>query len=300
MRKAKVLITGASGMLGSRIFKLLKSNTNYQVVGIGRASDGQEGHIACDITDIPAFIKVMKELSPDYVVHCAANVNLESCEKEKEYTYKLHVVTSRVIAAMESVKKSIFISTDSVFNGLTGNYKEDNFVHPLNYYALTKALAEESFLNARHPSVVVRTNMFGFNNPVRKSLFEWAWTNLRDNIGISGYSNVYFNPLYVETIAKIVGQLLENDLTGLLHIGCAEGISKYDFISKIADLFAFSPALVKSAVADNNGPIQRPMNTILNTEQTQQRIGITMPDIGTELSELFNDFKEIKQLIKHD
>jgi len=287
-------------MLGGRILKLLKSNPTYEVFSIGRSALNGGNHVSCDISNIPAFTRVLKELSPDYIVHCAANVNLENCEKEKEYTYRLHVVTSRVIASSSNVKKSIFISTDSVFDGKIGNYKEDDFVSPLNYYALTKALAEESFLNARHPSIVIRTNMFGFNSPPGNSLFEWAWNSLNKGNEISGYSNIHFNPLYVGTIAKIVAYLLKDDLTGLLHIGCIEGLSKHSFILKVADLFDFPHSLIKSSYAANNGPISRPMNTILNVQAIQEKGIVVLPTIEEELAELNKDFREsIQQNYNH-
>lgn len=277
-------------MLGSRVFETLSNNPLYTVYSVGRSGTGKH-HLACDLSDIRRFSKVLDELSPDVVVHCAANVNLENCEKEKDYTYKLHVAASRVISSNKHIKKSVFISTDSVFDGQKGRYKEEDFVGPLNYYALTKALAEESFLNAAHESVILRTNIFGFNRTLRSSLFEWAWHNLENNKQISGYRNVLFNPLYVGTLARIVEQLLENGALGLFHVGSAEGLSKYDFIVKIAEAFNFPQTLVKESVAENNGPVLRPLNTILDVSLIQSRYGITMPDINAELSQLFNDFK---------
>jgi dTDP-4-dehydrorhamnose reductase len=290
MQPSKVLITGATGMLGSRIFRLLQTNSFYQVFSIGR-SNIYSNHIACDIADISAFANAVNKISPDYIIHCAANVNIENCEQEKDYAYKLHVLTSRVIASRKDLKKSIFISTDSVFDGRKGGYKEDDFVAPLNYYALTKALAEACFSNACHPSLTLRTNMFGFNNPMKKSLFEWAWSSLNHGKEISGYSNVYFNPLYVGTIAKIVVDMLRTDVMGVLHIGCNEGLSKYDFIERIADIFDLSKHLVKPSIAQDDGLLKRPLNTTLNVDLFQQKSGSNLPSIDMELMTLARDFK---------
>ena len=294
MHPIKILVTGATGMLGIRILKLLKSNPAYHVFSIGRSGSGSD-HITCDITDIEVFAGIIEKLCPDYIVHCAANTDIQHCEKEKDYTYKLHVLTSRLIASCTNLKKSVFISTDSVFDGSKGDYKENDFIAPLNYYALTKALAEECFINASHPSIVLRTNMFGFNEPAKSSLFEWAWNSLNQGKEISGYNNVFFNPLYVGTIAQIIVAVLENDITGLLHIGSSEALSKYAFIQKIADIFDFPRALIKPFQADDKGVLKRPLNTTLNTQYFQETSGITLPDIDIELMKLAGDFK--KQII---
>lgn len=277
-------------MLGYRVYKTITANTAHQVFTLGRSAFQHQNHIQCDIADGQALARILKDISPDYVVHCAANVNLESCEREKDYTYRLHVVSSRIIASDKNIARSIFISTDSVFDGKEGSYTEDKFVAPLNYYALTKALAEECFLNAAHPSVILRTNMFGFNNPVKQSLFEWAYSNLKKNVVISGFSNVYFNPLYIGTIAKIVEQLLMQEQTGLVHIGCKNGISKYEFLLKVATVFGFPHSLIQEVQAQNNNNIQRPFNTILSTQHFETISGRKPPDIDAELQQLLSEF----------
>lgn len=293
MKAQKILITGATGMLGSKIWDELQQEGQANLFAVGRsASHHNSNFIACNLADPVAFRQILDELKPDVVIHSAANVNLNDCEKEKAYTYQLHVLASRVIASCKYIKKSIYISTDSVFDGITGNYREDDYVAPLNYYALTKALGEEAFANASHPSIVLRTNIFGFSKPLRSSLFEWAWANLNDNQVIAGYSNVFFNPLYVGSLAKIVNQLLhQEEATGILHVGTRHGLSKYEFISKVADIFNFSPSLIRSGLADNNGAIKRPMNTILNTDKVETEYKIAMPEIEQELLNLFQDFK---------
>ncbi|GGH80219.1 dTDP-4-dehydrorhamnose reductase [Filimonas zeae] len=292
MYKKKILLTGSGGMLGSRVFQELLLNPAYTVFTVGRVSRG-ENSFACDLSDPIAFADVLESVAPDIVIHCAANVNLGSCEREKAYTYGLHVLSSRLIASRKSIQRSIFISTDSVFDGLEGNYTEKSAVTPLNYYALTKALGEECFFNASHAALVIRTNIIGFNSPLNSSLFEWAWENLAAGKKITGYKNVFFNPLYVGTLAKIIIQLLNSSLTGVVHTGCREGLSKYEFIRKIAEVFELPLDNISGSELDvSEGEIRRPLNTILATRNVENLLGIEMPDITAELMAIKRDSRK--------
>jgi len=286
----KILITGASGMLGKCVVNELVGNSHYAVFSVGRSA-ASHNQLICDLSDIASFKALLESLRPSLVVHCAANVNLNSCESDKDYTYRLHVQTGRVISKCTFIERSLYISTDSVFNGNTGNYTEEDFIDPLNYYALTKALGEEAFLNSCHSSLVLRNNIFGFKDPPGNSIFEWAWKNLQAGKQIQGYSNVFFNPLYVGTLAKIIVTLLESEITGLLNLGCREGLSKYDFIRKIAALGGYPSSLVQEARMEENGTVKRPLNTILSVERATSIPGLNLPDIETDLNLLYTHFK---------
>lgn len=286
----KILITGASGMLGRYVVKELSNNDCYTVFSVGRTATNPN-QLICDLSDIAGFQSLLEELRPSYVVHCAANVNLHSCESDKDYTYKLHVQAGRVIGKCAFIERSLYISTDSVFNGTKGNYREEDYVDPLNYYAFTKALGEEAFLNSCHSSLVLRNNIFGFKDPLGNSLFEWAWKNLQAGKQIQGYSNVFFNPLYVGTLAQIISTLLESKITGLLNLGCKTGLSKYDFIRKIADLGGYPSSLVQEARMEESGTIKRPFNTTLSVEKAASLQEFNIPDIQTDLNLLYTHFK---------
>src|SRR5690606_3456928 len=140
MRKKKVLLTGASGMLGHHMCNAFAHLPDVDLITVSRSNMlGVKNHIICDIANLKNFDDLLCELKPDHVFHCAANTNVDLCEKRKDYTFSLHVGTAELIASKTFIKHSWYISTDSVFDGTQGNYYEYDKKNPLNFYAKTKS-----------------------------------------------------------------------------------------------------------------------------------------------------------------
>jgi len=295
MSKQKILLTGAAGMLGSHLLKRVCAMERFEVFTIGRSSTSNgRNFISCDLTCLEQFDSIIEQLRPNYVIHCAANVNVNACEKDQENTYKLHVGTSSIIASKPFIAKQIYISTDSVFDGTKGDYFAGDEKNPLNYYALTKSLGEDEFIKSKQNAIIIRTNIIGYTIPFKNSLFEWAYSSLKSGKAISGFSNIMFNPLYVKTLARlIVDVVLLNEIKkGVYHFGSSGYLSKYDFVQLVAQTFEFDSSLILPVSADReiNG-VKRPMNTTLNIEETQNELGITFPGIEQELISISTDLK---------
>lgn len=291
--KPKLLITGSSGMLGSHIFRFASNLGGYEIHAIGRSNlQNVKNFISCDLTNLSQFKITIDRLKPDFVIHCAANVNVNACETDHTRTYDLHVGTSAILATNQFISQTIFISTDSVFNGKRGNYKPEDKKDPLNYYAISKSLAEDQFINSDGNSVILRTNIFGYNSIARGSLFEWAYKALKNHEVISGFTNVFFNPLYVKSLAKfVVDSVLAKPVNpGIYHFGSADFISKFDFINHVASVFNFDHSLIKPSVANHEiGGVTRALNTTLNTAETQKKLGLKFPSVKQDLKSLYND-----------
>src|ERR1044072_537357 len=114
MVKKKILLTGATGMLGRHILDVLTGLPQLEVYAIGRSDlYNYKNFIVCDIAQLDTFEAILNDLKPNYVIHCAANVNVNLCEVDRENTHALHVGSSAVIASRKFIDKSIYISTDS-------------------------------------------------------------------------------------------------------------------------------------------------------------------------------------------
>ena len=291
--KPKILVTGSTGMLGSHIFRLASELVDYEIHAIGRSNLlNTKNFITCDLTNLSQFEITIDRLRPDFVIHCAANVNVNACETDRPRTYDLHVGTSAILASRQFVRQTIFVSTDSVFNGKKGDYRPDDEKDPLNYYAISKSLAEDQFVHSSENSVILRTNIFGYSTPLKGSLFEWSYKALKNQEAISGFTNVFFNPLYVKSLAKfIVDSVLAKPVNpGIYHFGSADSISKFDFINLVASVFNFDHSLIKPTVANHEiGGVARALNTTLNTAETQKKLGLKFPSVKEDLTSLYND-----------
>lgn len=290
--KQNILVTGATGMLGRSIIEEFTDNMKYEVYGISRrANEKMQNYnrIIMDITDNNRLKDLLKKVNPNIIIHCAANTNVDDCNKDKEYTHKLHVEASKTLAEFNC--RYIYISTDSVFNGNKGDYSEENETNPLNYYASTKLEGEKVSLENNSKALILRTNIYGFHLEKKSSLVEWALDNLLANNIINGFNDVYFNPIYVGQLAKIIKKIaIYNDITGTLNVGSKEYISKYEFLIKLANAFNISEKLIRPQSIDSiKFSAPRPRNTTLNISKLNLILN-EVPSIDCGIRQLGNDY----------
>lgn len=296
--KQKIVITGDSGMLGRDIVDVFIEDKKYQVFGISRKVVTEKDNftsIDLDLTDIRALKKTLEEIEPDVIIHCAAVVDVDFCEKNRKATDKLHIKATGVLASYQTNKsKFIYISTDSVFDGKNGDYKESDSPHPLNYYASSKLKGEKAALKINPNSLIIRTNIYGFHVPKGNSLAEWALDNFKQNKKINGFNDVYFNPVYTWQLAKIIKTIVEGGkIKGILNIVSDKSVSKYDFLCLLAKAFYNKQNLVNSISVDELKFIaKRPKNTVLNINKLKKIIK-NVPTVAQGIREMKKDYIKI-------
>lgn len=290
--KKRVLITGATGMLGRHVVEQMQMNGENEVYTISRSVAPYVLHTSLDITDRKSTQQYLQKVNPDMIIHCAAKVDVNRCETEREDTYALHVDSTGSLSTFPSVKKFIYVSTDSVFDGQRGNYSEADETHPLNYYSETKLRGEEVVLKSSVNKIILRTNIVGYNTPLKNSLFEWGYKNLAAGTRIKGFENVFFNALYCGNVADIISRISVLTVPdGVYHIGGREPVSKFQFLKKIAHFFSFPEDLISPSRLDINPPAAiRPLNTVLLTDKIESVTGIKMPSSDDSFQYLFNSF----------
>jgi dTDP-4-dehydrorhamnose reductase len=301
MLNKKILILGATGMLGKVVLEEFSLNSLYTIYALSRSQVNQCSNKIIqkkiDITNYDLFSNFLIEVNPEIIINCAANVDVEMCEKNKENSDLINADIIKTIYKSTPSAKLIYISTDSVFNGVNGSYREDDLTNPINNYAKSKLSGEINTLNLMKNSVVIRTNIYGLNDGNRKSLFEWAVDKFSRNINIFGYDNVCFNPVYTKQLANIISKLIEIDFNGVIHVGSDESISKYEFLNKIVNIFSFHEGLLKrSSYIVNENTAPRPLNTTLSTKRLFEILGY-IPSLDQGLNNIKKDY-ELKKMIK--
>jgi dTDP-4-dehydrorhamnose reductase len=265
----KVLVTGAAGMLGSSVAKYMEKSNEFKTFGTGRTSvEASSNYYVANLLDSDAVHELLDDLQPDVIVHCAANVNLNQCETDKEAADKIHVEATATLASYKpGICKLIYISTDSVFEGVKGDYTEEDATMPLNYYAASKLKGEEKAFALNKNTAIVRTNIYGYKkNGASNSLFEWLYKNLSNKNTVTGFTDTWFNPLYTIQLAEVIFGIAKTNITGIINAGCKEYISKYDFAKLVADVFGFDGELTRKGSIDAMpSELKRPKNTTLNT-----------------------------------
>lgn len=256
----KIIILGSAGMLGSVLCRELSKT--HDVIGIARTAGPYTHHI-CDLL-APDLWPCLDQIKADVIINAAAITNLMTCHQQIDQAYKLHVqLPARLTQRLE---KNIYISTDSIFDGHNSppfGYSETCIPAPPNVYALTKLLGENPILQGN--GLVIRTNIYGFNmvNP-GNSLFEWIVSSLHQDQPLSGYQDMFFNPVSIFQLSRAIEMCLNLNVTGLLNIASSETVSKADFLMAVIRCVRpeFSEVTMQNAP---EGEIIRPKRTSLDT-----------------------------------
>lgn len=285
-----ILITGVNGLLGKDIAKVMQKSGEYRVVGVGRAEckNPEIEYRKIDLTDKSMLENVVSEIVPDMIIHCAAYTKLDDCEKNKEYAYEMNVVATKNLAQYS--RRFVYISSDAVFSGKTGNYSENDSSDSINYYGYTKYMGEK-MAAANGNSLIIRSSIYGYNLNDNQSIAEWGIKNLKNGKQINGFSDVIFNPLYSVQFANILLELIQNECIGVYHLGSKQVISKYEFFRLCAKEIGVDERLVNPvSMEEVDFLAKRTKNTSLCIDKAQQYIE-GKNDINKGISQMVYDMK---------
>ena len=242
-----MLITGVSGLLGHSLARLFADACN--VVGVYRTHPVRIPGVrcvACDLADYPSTRALIADAAPDVVVHCASRTDVDGMELDPEGAWTANVRTTRnvVDALRDTDARLVFLSTDSVYPGDEGPYGEDGPCLPRNVYGRTKLEAEGVALG-RPGTLVLRTNLFGWNLLRKRSIAEWFLAALESGEGCVGFEDARFNGIYCRLLGVLVCKCLERGLSGVYNCASRDAMSKYRFGCELARTFGHDPALIR-------------------------------------------------------
>lgn len=289
----RLLITGGSGLLGSNL-ALEGAKNGLEVTAVHNRHSSPPGIVShrLDLTKANHVSDFIQHLKPNCIVHCAAQTNVDWCEKHPKKSFDINAMATRHLAcfAQRVGAHLIYISTDAVYDGLTGNYTEESPPAPINVYAASKLAGEEAIREILGDSaLVLRTNIYGWNRQAKTSLAEWVLETLSARQKLQGFSDVVSSPLLVNDLASVIFALIRSESCGCLNAGSIDSCSKYDFARHLASVFSLPEELIeKSSIESINLQAPRPRNTSLNTDKLSQRLGYSPPDILSGLCRFKN------------
>lgn len=287
----RLLITGASGLLGLNL-ALEYTHQQHTVIGqVGRnALHGVPFQtIQADLTAPGALPALLEASRPEIVIHCAALANLEACERDPQQAQHINAEIPAQLADLcqKGGARLLHVSTDAVFDGARGNYREDDTPNPLSVYARSKLAGEQAVAAANPHAIIARVNLFGFSLTGKRSLAEFFINNLSSGTRVNGFTDVYFCPLLVNRIAHLFAEMLTRDLHGLYHVFAADCLSKYQFGIEIAQRFGFDASLITPiSVEDGNLQAARAPNLTMNTQKLATALGSPPPRVRDMLEDL--------------
>lgn len=271
----KVLITGASGFMGTKLVNILSEF--FEIIPTDINSE-----IILDITNKEQVSQMLNDKKPDIVVHTAAYTDVDSCEDNKELAWSINVGGTKNIAeACKDINaKLIVISTDFIFDGKKGSYTEEDTPNPISEYGRTKLEAEKVVKENLENYLIARTCvLYGYNSPKDKQTFEkWVINNLEEGKEIKVVTDQTVSPTLIDDIALAIKTFIEKDAKGVYHLVGSEIISRYDFAVKVQKVFDLPGKIIPFTSAEFKQKANRPMNSSLRIDKLKT-LGVNMSSV---------------------
>lgn len=279
----KVVVTGANGLLGQTLINLLlKEDSAYEIYGLSRGPNrtgrSDFSYVSIDITEHSQLSELMVKISPDVIVNTAAMTNVDLCEDQKEECDILNIdVVSNLAAICQSLDAHlIHISTDFIFDGEQGYYKETDTPNPLSHYGRSKLASEKVLELSSAKSTILRTILvYGLvKNMARNNIVLWVKEMLESGKEITIVDDQFRMPTYVEDLAQACKISIDKGIEGVFNISSNTLLSIYEMVLQIAEAFSLNKDLVKPiSTATLNQTAKRPPKTGFDLTKTKNELG---------------------------
>ena len=281
----KVLILGASGMLGSAMIRELSRDSQLQVWGSLRSDADKAAfssqiaeHLICgvDVLNEDHLTELFKRVAPQVVINCIGLVKQVKESEDEQKAMAINAVLPHQLAKLCEQYRARFIhfSTDCVFSGTRGNYRETDVPDAQDVYGRSKLLGEVDQPNA----LTIRTSIIGHELHGAQGLLEWF---LSQESVCKGFTKAIFSGLPTPVLASLVHELLTKpDLTGVYHVS-SEPISKYNLLKAIATQYSKEIEIVPSdeLVIDRS----------LDSERFSKQTGWVAPSWDAMIKQMYTD-----------
>lgn len=279
----KVLITGSNGLLGQKLLDLYLTIDDIELIATARGENRyprKEGYTytSLDITNEKEVQQVIAQHAPDCIINTAAMTNVDSCETDKEGCDKLNVdaVAYLIAAANTAGAHLIHLSTDFIFDGKKGPYKEDDEANPLSYYGHSKLLAENMVREYCTKWSIARTVLvYGVVNDMsRSNIVLWAKGALEKGQPINVVDDQFRTPTLAEDLAKGCQLIEHKQAEGIYNISGKDQMSILELVQRVANYFDLDASVLRVVSSESlNQPAKRPPLTGFDLTKSRKVLG---------------------------
>jgi len=280
-----ILVLGATGMLGSAVFRVLSEVGDVQVFGAVRSADAQRFFIpklasklvvAENVEENGTLERLFDQVEPQIVINCVAIGKPAPIDPMRSIS--IFSLLPHYLARLCRLRSArlIQISSDGVFSGSHGGYKEDDYPDAADVYGIAKLLGE---VNEPH-AITLRTSIIGHQLGAKTGLLEWF---LAQDVKCRCYSRAIFSGFPTVVLAQLIRDVLLHrpDLYGIYHVA-SEPISKFDLLSLVAAVYGKSIEMI---------PLDEPViDRSLNADRFRAATGY-MPPAWPELIRIMHSYR---------
>ena len=286
----KYLITGSNGLLGQKLVYNLLNRKGNSVIATSKGENRlvqKQGYAYedLDITQYDMVYATLKKYLPDVIINSAAMTNVDACETQHEICDAINIhAVKHFIDAIKKIQETnasyqphfIHLSTDFVFDGENGPYKEDDQPRPLSYYAKSKWESEKLLMASGLKWAIARTIIiYGIvDNMSRSNVVLWAKQSLTNGQRINVVDDQFRSPTLAEDLAEGCILIAEKKATGIFHLSGPETASILELVQQVADFWKLDKSLIQPiTTASLNQPAQRPPRTGFILDKARKELG---------------------------
>ena len=230
----KVLVLGAKGMAGHLVSQLLPQLGAYDVFSLARDIKENKNTINLDVTHTDELKKIISDNNFDAIINCIGILNKDAEDHpDKAIWFNSYFPHFLEAQTKNTATKIVHISTDCVFSGKKGGYTENDLKDGYGFYAQSKAFGE---LN-NEKDITLRTSIIGPElNSSGIGLFHWFMSQ-ENSSELNGFSKAFWSGITTIELAKVIHEILEQNITGLIQITQENKIDKYNLLRLFNHIF---------------------------------------------------------------
>ncbi len=280
-----ILITGISGFIGGHIWSALADRRNVwgTYYSAGKQPLNPDRQCYVDLLQPDSFADFVLKMRPRCIMHLAALGGPAICQKQSLLAWRVNNTAVRYLAeAAEKISARVILaSTDQVFDGLKGSYREGDKPHPINIYGETKKAAERNLFATVTNSVVVRINNTYGRPMFRGSSFsKWILDRVEKGESVPLYIDQYRSLIDIVSLTQALIELIDHPFRGLLHLGGANRVNRVTFGAKLLQHLGYDTSGIVSLKSTEHDPEGiMPFDTTFDITLARQVLNTRLPGI---------------------
>ena len=275
-----IFILGASGYIGNNIYKSFVEK-NFDVVGT-YFKNKKNRLIHFDISKMSLDeIKLDKKIHY-LIIALGVNTNIDDSKKEWENSYYINVIKIKIIIdyCFKNDIVPIYISSDGVFDGKKGKYKEIDKKNPINCYGRIRNEVEDYLINSGNKFMILRMGRVFGTDLKDRTIITSMVRNLKEKKKLRCADDHIFTPLYIKDLCSALTKLINNKYEGILHLISVEATSRYEIAKAIQKYFNLNDVEISPCKINSLGLLEkRPLMIDLDDSKSVSLLGIKHFDI---------------------
>ena len=270
----RIFITGANGLVGTELVRLCLKGGHEVFSGYTAGELPAGVPIRIDLTDAASLSLAFERSRPEAVFHLAAKTDVDRCEVEKKLASSINEGGTQVVAALakKAGARLVLNSTDYVFPGDRGPYREEDTPLPVNHYGYTKLMAEEAVAESGVEYMIARSSaVYGTHPAFGETNFAlWAYETLKEKEKVVLCTDQFVSPTLNTSLAAMLLEACERGLTGIYHLSGATRVSRHGFGLRLAEVFGLDRGLVRPGLMEDfhgRWVAKRPPDSSLDTSK---------------------------------